>query len=469
MKILILILILCSLNIQAARLRLLSTDQDALQARVDLIQQAEHEILAEYFSVWEDAQSIGGFALLLEAARRGVKVKIIMDALSNTVPKSFFATMLEKGKDAQGNANIEIKLYNPISLNLFRLTHRDHAKMLIVDGKRMITGGRNVGDKYFGLNTKRNFKDIDILLDGPGVTEAREDFLATFNSEIVKDATRPYRLPSYVEQKNCIKSTDRETRLCERQRQHLLRTYKKTLARIEENLADILEDTPDSIVKPNTGTDWLAGIQDGADVDFISHQPDEFVSKENAHLSVAILEFAKSTRNDLNILSPYLIPTANTLTLFEDIIARGGTIRIVTNSLQSTDNLFAQAGYFAYKDKLIKMGVELYEFNGPDTSHGKVAVVDGSVAFVGTYNLDPRSAFLNREVGVFIKSSPNNHLANTLTEEIERYRQNSLLVGINGKPQNIEEQEKRMKEYSKTKKAALRVIRLFVPLFKDQL
>ncbi|MCB0347273.1 MAG: hypothetical protein KDD37_00480, partial [Bdellovibrionales bacterium] len=229
-------------------------------------------------------------------------------------------------------------------------------------------------------------------------------------------------------------------------------------------------DTPNSVATPNTGTDWLADVADGAEIEFVSHKPDTFVSKKSADLSAAIKEMAQSATKELDIMSPYLIPTKNALAVFEDLIKNKGVrIRIVTNSLHSTDNLFAQAGYLHYKKRLIEMGVELYEFNGPDTSHGKAFVVDGHIAFVGTYNLDPRSAFVNREVGIFVKSSPGNQLAENLTAEIARFRENALLVGKDGLPQNEDIQKERLKTISRLKRAELKGIRLLMPFIKSQI
>lgn len=456
-------------NALADRVLLLSDDKEALQARVDIVQQAKSEILAEYFSVWNDDQSVGGFALLLDAARRGVKVKVIIDAMSNSVPRSVFNAMMENGKDAQGNQNIEIKLYNPLSINLFKATHRDHSKMLIVDGKRLIIGGRNIGDKYFGLNKKRNFSDLDVLLDGSAVTSAREDFLAVFESDIVKNASYARNRPTLLLEKNCHPGPHDKYNRCNSRKNELLNSYYVSTNRIQKTLEDILKATPQDVVNSNTNKDWLADVQSGAKIEFLSHQPDKIVSEDTNDLSDALLALAGTTKKDLNILSPYLIPTMNTYTLLDALLKKNIKIRVVTNSLRSTDNLFAQAGYLASKKKLIEMGIELYEYNGPDTAHGKAVVIDGTVAFVGTFNLDPRSSFLNREVGVFVKSTSGNRFANVLTQEIERFRENSLLVGKDGIEQNVEEQKRLTEELSKTKKAALALIKLFVPLFRSQI
>lgn len=454
----------------ADRIKLLANDHDALQARVDIVQQAQSEILAEYYSVWNDDQSVGGFALLLEAAKRGIKVKIIMDAISNTVPKSFFTTMMENGKDALGNVNVEIKLYNPPNLNLFKLPHRDHSKMLIVDGKVMITGGRNIGDKYFGLNKKRNFSDLDVILDGKAVTQARENFLETFNGKLVKDASRTRDLPSKVAVRICRpSSTTDNVENCERRKKMLLKRYHESFNRIESNYNDIMEDTPDSVVKPNTGTDWLADVDDGAEIKFLSQDPHKLVSKKTANLTYALYDLLGSAKRDINILSPYLIPTKEMSELFQELIDRGVRIRVVTNSLLSTDNLFAQAGYLNSKKKMIDMGIELYECNGPNTCHGKAMVVDDSITFVGTYNLDPRSAYVNREIGIVILSSPNNEVAKELDSVIEKFRQNSLLVGKDGKTQNEKEQKNRYKSIGKGKRSMLRTLRIIAPLIKHQI
>ena len=141
----------------ANQVRLISDAHQALQVRIDIIQQARQEILVEYFSVWNDEQSLASLSFLIEVAQRGVKVKIIMDAIASTVPRSLMNALLMKGRDQRGRQNLEIKLYNPVSLNLIDGTHRDHSKMILVDGQTVLSGGRNLGDKYFGKNPDRNF------------------------------------------------------------------------------------------------------------------------------------------------------------------------------------------------------------------------------------------------------------------------------------------------------------------------
>lgn len=460
-----------SFSAQAERARLLADDMDALQARVTMIEKAENEILAEYFSVWNDDQSVGGFSLLLKAAREGKKVRILMDAMSNTVPDSLFGALLENGKDLKtGEQNLEIKVYNPLRLSkLMTATHRDHAKMLIVDGQdkakaRLITGGRNIGDKYFGLSKKRNFKDLDVMTEGETAMEARENFMQVWNSDLAKvpsigrytkiQMTKPCRGDSFHRER------------CERGQEMAMKAYNKQIDRINNSMNQMLAKTPEVHVDINNRRDWLDGVENYEKLEFLSHEPDKLVTEETNDMAHRLVRLGLKAKTELNILSPYLIPTEGMMKVFQRLIDRGVKVRIITNSLNSTDNLFAQAGYKGSKEAMIKMGVELYEYNGPDTAHAKVAVIDNKISVIGTYNLDPRSTDINREVGVAVEGQENNQLATSLAHAIDGFRYNSLLVGKDGQPQNKEMWDKGV---SRKKLTTLKVLLMFLPHYRDQI
>lgn len=264
--------ILVSQSVFADRAILLQNDSDALQARVDIIEQAKNEIIAEYFSVWNDDQSIGAMALLLDAAQRGIKVKVIVDALSNTIPKSVFATLQRKGKDKFGNQTLEVKVYNPLSLNVSRATHRDHAKMLVVDGQRLISGGRNVGDKYFGLNEDRNFNDLDVLADGNVAAQARENFLKVWNSDVVAAPELVQFTDEKLSESGCLKEGDKQH--CEFTRQNALKEMKIAEARLKKAYEEIVKKEDDDIVHDGTNKDWLLGRESSVTAEFISQDPE---------------------------------------------------------------------------------------------------------------------------------------------------------------------------------------------------
>lgn len=452
---------------QADQLVLLRDDGDALQARVDIIQRAKHEILVEYFSVWNDDQSIGGIALLMAAAKRGVKVKVIVDALSNTVPKKTFAALLQEGKDQDGNQNLEIKEYNPLGFNIFKATHRDHAKMIVVDGEIIITGGRNVGDKYFGISRIRNFSDLDLMGKGNVAAVARENFIATWNAKHTKVTKLGKFDPEKLHEDACqfyYEYYDFDK--CERDRKNAIKRVDQEVKRIHAILNEIMTVEDDDIVNPNSDRDWFTYAYEQNNLEFVSHGTETLVSEKTAYLNEKMMSFIANAKTDVNIISPYLIPTEELYNIFKELLARGVRIRIITNSLRSTDNLFAQAGYRQVKPLLIKLGIEVYEYEGPDTIHAKTAVVDNEIAMIGTYNIDPRSAYINREIAIFVKNEEQTGFINELEMIIDDFRGNSTLVGKN---KEVFNQELELAGVSRFKRAILKSITFILPWIKNQL
>ncbi len=456
--------LLLSQSALADKATLLEKDSDALQARVDLIQQAKQEILAEYFYVGNDDQSLGGIGLLLDAAQKGIKVRVIVDSLSNSIPRSVFAILEKYGKGNDGQRNLEVKAYNPVGFNLSKATHRDHAKILVADGLRVISGGRNIGDSYFGLNKVRNFDDLDILVEGDVARQARENFMILWNSELVEEVPLYQFSEAKMSVDGCLGVGDQEH--CQFVRKDSLFQVARDTARMSVILDQIHTTEPGDVVTNNNVRDWFADRENSVEAEFISHEPSVLNSHEHDELSRRLLEILVAAQNDVNITTPYLIPPPPLMEAFRNLKKRGVRVRIITNSLQSTDNLFSQAGYRSLRKELIGMGIELYEYNGPDTIHAKTAVVDNKIALMGTFNLDPRSAYLNREVAIKMIDKNGDKVATELTAAIEVFRQESTLVGKDGVEYN---QDKQFVGVSKKKKIILKVLNIFLPFIKNQL
>src|SRR2546425_5799316 len=127
----------------ADKVRIIETTADAAQVRVDLIQQAKHSIDAQYYIVGNDYFTLAGLALLRDAARRGCRVRLIIDAQSNKIPPAVHSHLSRE--------NVLVKLYPPFTLRrLGWVFRRMHDKGLNVDGRKMIRGGRNIEGNYFG-------------------------------------------------------------------------------------------------------------------------------------------------------------------------------------------------------------------------------------------------------------------------------------------------------------------------------
>ena len=443
---------------------LLENEIEALQARVDIIQRAEKEINAEYFSVWNDDESVSFISLLLKASQKGIKVRLIVDSLSNTIPRSIYAIIEKHGKDKNGQQNFEVKVYNPMSFKITNVTHRDHSKMLIVDRRQLITGGRNIGNKYFGLNKNRNFDDLDIFIEGSVASQAQDNFLEVWNSNLVF----PVPLYHFSDEKlaidGCLSVGDKQH--CEFIRQASLKKLEDEKNRMAKLLKDLETDTAGDLIRNKSSRDWFIALQDSISAEFISHEANVLNGPGTNELSKRFIEFLSSAESDIKIVSPYFILYPELYKMFQDLKRRGVKVTVVTNSLHSTDNLLAQAGYRAQRKQLIKMGIELYEYNGPNTLHAKAFMIDHKAAMVGTFNIDPRSAFLNREVAIQFSDRDDNKLIKSLNSIVEDFRQKSTLVGRDG-IENINPNE--LQRISPLKRKALKVINFLLPLIEDQL
>jgi putative cardiolipin synthase len=461
---LVLFAVLISHMSYADKVKLLLTDEDALQARVDIIQQARKEILVEYFSVWNDEQSVGGFMLLQKAAQSGIKVKVIMDSLSNTVPRALISALQMDSKGPDGQQNLEIKVYNPLNLNLMKATHRDHAKMLIVDSQIMISGGRNVGDKYFGFSKSRNFKDTDLILSGDAVNVARENYFKVWKSGLTEAPKLYENSPDRLAENTCAYSDDNYD-ACERLRETAVKAYKLEISRIDDIFRKMMSFSNDTTgLITNFGKDWTATMTEADHVEFMSHEPEKLVTSKTNTMTKKMTEKILRAKREVLITSPYLIPTAGLHEIFENLISRGVKVRIITNSLRSTDNLFAQAGYRAEKQKMTETGIEIYEYNGPDTLHAKTALIDQETALVGTFNLDPRSMHINREVGFAVTG--NDEVNRGLSARFESLVKESTLVAKDKVSYNT---DKEFEGISDAKKLLLKAVTLILPLIKNQI
>jgi len=412
---------------------LLTTPMEAATARAEMILGAREEICTEYFIVGEDPFSLTGLALLRKAARRGVSVRLIIDAQWSKVPKAVLAHLLAEG--------VEVKVYHPFRLRKPEwLTRRLHDKLLVVDGREMLTGGRNIESPYFGLGRqlgRRNYIDCDIRIDGAVAAQSLKYFNALWNSREVRRSTA-YRHTGGVEMAEA-----------------LLDAYEDWL---DERVAEVLDVgnplgrlvTPDPV--------WVKGEA----IRFL-HDP---VGRKGRDPGVgeALLELMDGAEESLLIESPYLVPSKALKKGLRRALDRGVRVRILTNSLAATDNIFPQAGYSWYKKPLVRMGVELWEHAGPDTClHTKAAVIDDTRLVVGTYNLDPRSEHLNSEMAVVVDHPG---LAAQMREMMERNLEGAMRIGADGRPEGYGERHPGSTFFQRFKLFLLKPV---APFIKKQL
>jgi len=390
----------------------------AMIARAWLSNNAEKSIDVQYFIFSSDNVGLIAIDYLLRAADRGIKVRLLIDDLLVDADAKDIVEL-------DSHENISIKIYNPsinigknivskivnVTTNFRGVNQRMHNKTFIVDGKISITGGRNIADEYFDYNHEYNFRDRDVLLFG-GITgkiqksfnEYWEDSLSRPISELVN----PDKLDL-----NANLTFD------------WLHQYACNPKNFWPQVREKIRNTP-SLFKAILQSDDLQWIDN---IEYVSDKPGK--NKETSGLAGgglstgALIDLIRSAKSSISIQSPYLVTTELGQGLFKEAVERGVAVRILTNSLSSTDNLEAFNGYQRNRKDLLKSGVKIFEFR-PDAAvrykvmtsalqsklkykpifglHAKSMVVDGNTAVIGTFNLDPRSANLNTESLVIIRS-----------------------------------------------------------------
>lgn len=434
----------------------------SMVARAWLTEYAEKTIDIQYFIFSTDNVGLIACDYLIRAADRGVKVRIIVDDIMVDADVQDILTFAS-------HENITVKIYNPgvnLGKNLFSkikkfatdfrtANQRMHNKTLIVDGKVVITGGRNIADEYFDYDHEYNFRDRDILLLGKVSEVVNTSFEDFWNSELSENVTDVVNdLPTNATAEN---------------RFDKLHQYACNPENFWPQVRERIINLPNTFKAiDNSGKlIWLDDVQ------FISDAPgknDGTSGLGGGGISTsALIELVKNAESTIEIQTPYLITTALAQNLFRDAVNRGVKIRILTNSLASTDNVEAFSSYQTDRETLLKTGVRIFEFR-PDAAertkimtgelqdqldykpifglHAKSMVIDNKTTVIGTFNLDPRSANLNTECVVVLNSETISKSV-LLGMEEEFKPENSWETTLNYNPDAEVDKYKRLKTWTR--------------------
>jgi len=393
----------------------LEKGEESLLARAWLTDNASRTIDIQYF-IWS-TDNIGTLAseALLRAAQRGVIVRVIVDDLLIDADNDTLLALA-------AHPNVHIRIYNPqysVGTGLLQrlgnlvkdfraVNQRMHDKVALFDGLAGITGGRNIADEYFDYDAEYNFRDRDVLLVGPAAGKLAESFERFWDSPLAVPVERQLQderlSPDVVANHHAwlhdyAQNPENYT--------HRVRAILEALDRRFSSLSESLVWCDTRVISDLPGkNDGSQGLKGGG-------------------TATRVLEKAlEEATTRVTIQTPYVVLTDEALSQFADLVRRGVRVRIVTNSLASTDNLQAYSGYHKQREALLATGIELHEFraypmiqqqlnerhaelkqhNPIFAMHAKTMVIDGTSLFIGTFNLDPRSANLNTEIGVRIES-----------------------------------------------------------------
>ena len=421
----------------ADKIVLLDNNAESLQARADYIQGAQELVRAQYFTIENDSLSRSALALLRDAASRDVKVKILVDSMHNLILReTMAAVMLNLHPDKK--KNIEIKEYNTFNLfRPFRYSKRMHDKGLIIDGKYMISGGRNIANGYYGVpdTTKRGealpvYEDSDALvLDSKSIEVAAKYFDDLWNSKFVTnvalydfsvDNLSPWACAGRDDQQNCEYSREQRVKKVAKEE----KTLDSLIAKYKSNKMEIQYQV----------TDWNAKAIEVQSIDFLFDD----VTKQNSRLDkpensigTQLYNAITKAKESVIIITPYLVITPEQEALFKILKEKEVEVTIITNSKGSNDVPAANVGYDKTKQLAINAGVTILEYQGPDTLHAKMVLLDRSTIFIGSFNWDFRSQNLNREVGILAELPANqkNDLTNDLVRKFAAIMKKTCKIG----------------------------------------
>lgn len=401
----------------------LDKGEDALLTRAWLADHAQKTIEVQYFIWSTDNIGILASEALLRAAERGVKVRVIVDDLLVDAPDKSLLALTK-------HPNIDIRIYNPqhkvgtpfhkrllnIAINFRGVNQRMHDKTFIVDGKFAITGGRNMAAEYFDYNQTYNFRDRDALLLGKVGQAMQTSFNRFWESPLSAPVEELYDGFGIL-QKN-VSVNHKEVQAV----YDHLHTYAK-------NTENFRPETHKAIAQFPTVFKALINDVIWTDISFISDTPGKNSNRlllgGGGKTTQQLATMVENAKHSIVIQSPYLVMSTPAVKLFKRALNRGVEVKINTNSMASTDNLMAFSGYRNQRAKLLKMGVQIYEFkpapaitkhllrgemNQQSTPpifaiHAKTMVIDHKTVYIGTFNFDPRSENLNTEVGVIVNDT----------------------------------------------------------------
>lgn len=385
---------------------LLPGGQDAFLARSTLAGLSERTLDAQYYIWHNDDTGQLLLAQLLRAADRGVRVRLLLDDIHTADLEPVLA-----GLDA--HPSIEVRLYNPFAhrsmraldyvTDLSRVNRRMHNKAFIADGQAAIVGGRNIGNEYFAATSEVAFGDLDAIVQGPVVRQLAEQFDLYWNSASAWPAAS--LLPAAPDAALAtLRSLARGLTTRDSVRVYLDALRDSEMARdlvagrlaFEAALATLVYDDPAKTLGKDVGS--------------------------ATRLLDRLMPMVADTREEMLLVSPYFVPRDNGTALLTSAQARGVRTTVLTNSLASNDVGAVHAGYSRQREALLAGGVTLWEVKPtpgarpPAQSavkgssnvslHAKTFVFDRRKLFVGSFNLDPRSAEINTELGVLFESPP---------------------------------------------------------------
>jgi len=377
----------------------LAHGKDALASRLLLTEAADRSLDVQYYIWHRDTAGILLMDQLRKAANRGVRVRLLLDDNGIAGMDPLLAEL-----DAMDNA--EVRIINPFAnrsarwlgylTDFRRLNHRMHNKSMTADGQASIVGGRNIGNEYFAAGQDVSFADLDVVAVGPAARDVSRAFDDYWNS----DAAYPARILIKPAQQPVIAAAAAAAR-ADAQATDYLNALRKTRV-------------VDDLLRGSLSFQWAL-------TSVVHDDPQKLLGVKTGDAGLVLGQLAAlggEPQRKFLLVSPYFVPMAGGTKSLVAMAQRGVEVTVLTNSLNATDVSAVHAGYAKRRRDLLEGGVRLFELKrnadsverkqkGPSSGaslHAKTFAIDGEMLFVGSFNFDPRSAALNTEMGLMIRS-----------------------------------------------------------------
>lgn len=384
------------------RVALVESPAEGFQTRIHILDEAVERIDVSYYAMHMSDSTDLFLGALLDAADRGVQVRILVDGQFGglTISHSAYASAMGS------HPNIELKLYNPPNLlKPWTWNGRLHDKYILIDNRLLLLGGRNIGDKYFADENKTLSYDRDVLV-----------YNTAFSEEAASSVLHDVR--AYMDEVwnggNVVERFSRETRLGTRKQQALQEKFQQF--RLENgNLFD-------------HGSDDYEGWTYTANRVTFFHN-DTGIGPKRPNAGYVLGQLLRSAEHSVTLQSPYVILDQHLESLLKDLGEMEIDAHILTNSKAASPNPMACTAYSGDRKTILSTGIHLWEYQQPNTIHAKSYLIDERMAVVGSFNLDPRSDTIDTELMLAIDSVD---FARHLGEVLDTYQANALQVGPDG-------------------------------------
>lgn len=449
---------------QPERARIIEDNGDALLERVKMISNAKSEIVLSTFDFRADESGKIILGALIDAADRGVSVNVIVDGVSGFLRMKgnpYFEALA-------ASSGTSIKIYNKVNpLAPWRSMGRLHDKYLIADKSSYIIGGRNTFSYFLGSNSQYKNYDRDVLVYCENANEdsSVNDLLSYFENVWNYKESKPYmsgvnslESDSWHFIINADENNDKSNSVTQKKskllsksdvaaaKEELISLYTEyyannadnvfTVTSSDEELKDADYDNVSGDRTDNTDNNIYKDTYEVRNIALLSN-PIEYTSKKPV-VWYQLVELMKNAHSKVKIHTPYIICNDYMYDGLEEVCNSVENVSLMTNSIGNNGNPFGSADYYVNKNKILGTGIDVWEYEGGYSYHGKSVLIDDNISVIGSFNLDMRSAYLDTELMLVIDSEDINRQLSESMESYEHVARNANSDGSYDNPYDVE-------------------------------